>query len=295
MNLRLPAISAILVLIVMVVPVSAHHSVQAQFDLNKPITLTGKVTKVEWINPHSYLLMEVSDDKGNVKKWAFEMAGPGALRKSGLSRADRGGLKAGDVVTINRRMDPNKPIYKPEFWEKVQQLDQNGNNADPSFGCMPAGVPRMGPPAKIVQTPTELLFFYISAGAQGWGDQYRIIPIDGRQHTPLDQLDGTWKGESIGHWEGDTMVIDTIGFNDISWLDIGGYLHSENLHVIERLRREGDTLTWQVTVEDPDVLIKPWVTNPRVLRLNPDPKAVLEESLPCSERDLEHLVTKEHH
>ncbi len=197
--------------------------------------------------------------------------------------------------TIIRRMDPNKPLYKPQFWEKVQQFDQNGNNADPSFGCMPAGVPRMGPPAKIVQTPAELLFFYISAGAQGWGDQYRVIPIDGRQHTPLDQLDGTWKGESIGHWEGDTMVIDTIGFNDISWLDIGGYLHSENLHVIERLRREGDTLTWQVTVEDPDVLIKPWVMNPRVLRLNPDPKAVLEESLPCSERDLEHLVTKEHH
>jgi len=101
MNLRLPAISAILVLIVIVAPLLAHHSVQAQFDLNKPITLTGKITKVEWINPHSYLLMEVSDDKGNVKRWAFEMAGPGALRKSGLSRADRGGLKAGDVVTVN--------------------------------------------------------------------------------------------------------------------------------------------------------------------------------------------------
>src|ERR1700720_2754873 len=51
-----------------------------------------------------------------------------------------------------RRADPNKPLYKPEFWEKVQQLDQNENTADPSFGCMPAGVPRMGPPDKIVQT-----------------------------------------------------------------------------------------------------------------------------------------------
>ena len=113
--------------------------------------------------------------------------------------------------------------------------------------------------------------------------------------TPLDQLDGTWKGESIGHWEGITMVIDTIGFNDISWLDIGGYFHSENMHVIERIRRDGNTLTWQATVEDPDVLIKPWTMNPRVLRLNPDPKAVLEETLPCSERDLSHLVNKEHH
>src|SRR5262245_11788147 len=51
-----------------------------------------------------------------------------------------------------RRADPNKPLYKPQFWDKVQKLDQNGNKEDPSYGCMPAGVPRMGPPSKIVQT-----------------------------------------------------------------------------------------------------------------------------------------------
>ena len=79
----------------------AHHSVQAEFDLNKPLTMTGVVTKVEWINPHSYLYLDVKDENGNVKHWAFEMAGPGALRRAGLSRADRGGLKAGDTVTVN--------------------------------------------------------------------------------------------------------------------------------------------------------------------------------------------------
>jgi uncharacterized protein DUF6152 len=83
------------------VPVLAHHSVQAEFDLKKPLTITGVVTKVEWINPHSYLYLDVKDDSGNVKHWAFEMAGPGALRRAGLSRADRGGLKAGDTVTVN--------------------------------------------------------------------------------------------------------------------------------------------------------------------------------------------------
>jgi hypothetical protein len=194
-----------------------------------------------------------------------------------------------------RRSDPNKPLYKPEFWEKVQKLDQDGNNADPSFGCMPAGVPRMGPPAKIVQTPTEMVFLYISGGAQGQGDTYRVIPTDGRAHTPLDDLDGTWKGESIGHWEGDTLVVDSIGFNDTSWLDITGYFHSENMHVVERMHRDGDTLTWQATVDDPDVLIRPWVMSTRTLKLNPDPKATLAETLPCVERDLSHLVTKEHH
>src|SRR5437588_3879226 len=134
-----------------------------------------------------------------------------------------------------RRSDPNKPLYKPEFWEKVQKLDQDGNNADPSFGCMPAGVPRMGPPAKIVQTPAEIVFLYIAGGAQGQGDSYRVIPTDGRAHTPLDDLDGTWKGESIGHWEGETFAVETIGFTDASWLDITGYFHSENMHVVERM------------------------------------------------------------
>jgi hypothetical protein len=83
------------------VPLFAHHSVQAQFDLDKPIQLSGTVTKVEWINPHSYLFIDVKDSAGNVKHWAFEMAGPGALRKAGLSRADRGGLKPGDMITVN--------------------------------------------------------------------------------------------------------------------------------------------------------------------------------------------------
>ena len=101
MNLRLAASLAILIFDVSVVPVAAHHSVQAEFDLQKPITVTGKVTKVEWINPHSYLYMDVNDDKGNVKRWSFEMAGPGALRRAGLSRSDRGGLKAGDTITVN--------------------------------------------------------------------------------------------------------------------------------------------------------------------------------------------------
>lgn len=194
-----------------------------------------------------------------------------------------------------RRSNPNKPIYRPEFWEKVQKFDQNGNTEDPSYGCMPGGVPRIGPPAKIIQTPAEAVFLYVTPPAQGWGDAYRVIPTDGRQHTPLQELDGTWKGESVGHWDGDTLVVDTIGFNDTSWLDIGGYFHSENMHVIERLRREGNTMTWQATVEDPDVLLKPWVMNQRVLGINNDPKAGLVESLPCVERDLSHLVNKEHH
>ena len=224
----------------------------------------------------------------------------GAVNQRVLSDGERPGLflaaREGTLVNFERdnallrRMDPNKPVYKPEFWEKVQKLDQSGNSEDPSYSCLPLGLPRMGPPMKIVQTANEIIFLYT-----GIQDTYRVIPMDGRPHTPIDQLDGTWKGEALGHWEDDTLVVDTIGFNDTSWLDIGGYFHSENMHIIERLRPDGDSLIWQATVDDPDVLIKPWVMNPRVLKRNSDPKAVLEETLPCSERDLSHLVTKEHH
>ena len=79
----------------------AHHSVQAQFDIHKTFTVSGTVAKVEWINPHSYLTINVAGSDGKAQKWAFELGGPGALRRAGMSREDRGGLKPGDEVTAS--------------------------------------------------------------------------------------------------------------------------------------------------------------------------------------------------
>jgi len=81
-------------------PLSAHHSIQAQFDINKHVTVSGSIAKVEFINPHSYLPVNVKDADGKIIKWAFEMAAAAQLRARGMSRADRGGLKPGDEVTI---------------------------------------------------------------------------------------------------------------------------------------------------------------------------------------------------
>jgi hypothetical protein len=78
----------------------AHHSVQSVFDIHKTITVTGTIAKVEWINPHSYITVNAKDASGNVQKWGFELGAQAALRRSGLSRADRGGIKPGDEVTI---------------------------------------------------------------------------------------------------------------------------------------------------------------------------------------------------
>ncbi|PYR96794.1 MAG: hypothetical protein DMG15_10440 [Acidobacteria bacterium] len=86
--------------LVVAAPVSAHHSVQAQFDIHKSVSISGTVAKIEWINPHSYLTVNVKDAEGKVQKWAFELGGANALRRAGLSRADRGGIKPGDQVTV---------------------------------------------------------------------------------------------------------------------------------------------------------------------------------------------------
>ena len=81
-------------------PVWAHHSVQAQFDIHKSVSVSGTVAKIEWINPHSYLTVNVKDTDGKVQKWAFELGGAASLRRAGMSRADRGGLKPGDQITV---------------------------------------------------------------------------------------------------------------------------------------------------------------------------------------------------
>lgn len=201
------------------------------------------------------------------------------------------------AASLLRRVGANRPVYKPEYWQMVKDLDHNSNEEDPSNNCMPAGIPRGGIPSYIGQFPTYLIFIYPGQGGLiATQTMYRMIPVDGRKHTPLQELDGTYTGEGIGHWEGDTLVVDTWGFTSNTWFDqIGGYFHSENMHVIERFRRDGNTLTWTATVHDPDVLLEPWTSTPRVALLNPQPHALLPESLPCSERDLSHIVTKEHH
>jgi hypothetical protein len=78
-------------------PVRAHHSFQAEFDIEKPMTLKGVVTKVEWINPHVYVHLDVKDERGNVANWAFETLGPGRMRAEGMSKQSFG---VGKMVTL---------------------------------------------------------------------------------------------------------------------------------------------------------------------------------------------------
>ena len=183
--------------------------------------------------------------------------------------------------------EPNKPPYKPELLSKVQLLSDKRQFDDPSFYCKPLGVPRMGAPSQIVQTSGLVVLLY-----QG-RNTFRTIPTNGRPHNP--DADDTWMGDAVARWEGDTLVIDTTHLIEDSWLGADGWFHSPNMHVVERLSRRGDTLTWNATVEDPGVFTKPWEMTPRTIRLNPDPKALLEEDPPCLEQDGPHIVTDDHH
>src|SRR5689334_17486979 len=104
---------------------------------------------------------------------------------------------------------------------------------DPEARCLPPGVPRMSTtpyPWTIVQTPQQIVIVY-EGGAHIW----RKIFMDGRTHDP--KVEYTWLGDSIGHWEGDTLVVETVGQNDLTWLDEGGTPHSAEMKVTERIRR----------------------------------------------------------
>jgi len=79
---------------------AAHHALQAVFDTNKWVSVSGPIDKVEWINPHSYISLDVTGKDGKTQRWAWEFGGTGVLHQSGMSRADRGGLKPGDPITV---------------------------------------------------------------------------------------------------------------------------------------------------------------------------------------------------
>jgi len=123
---------------------------------------------------------------------------------------------------------------------------------DPEAKCYLPGVPRanyMGQPFQILQSTKAIFMAYQYAGAT------RDILLKDPGPAPID----SWMGQSVGKWEGDTLVVDVTGFNDSSWLDRAGNFHSDKLHVVERWTRTGaNTLNYEATIEDPNVFTRPW-------------------------------------
>jgi hypothetical protein len=124
--------------------------------------------------------------------------------------------------------------------------------------CLPPGVPRImfqARPFEIVQTSGRILFLY-----EGGGHVWRQIWTDGRAQPKDPNPD--WLGHSIGHWEGATLIVDSAGFNDKTWLDDAGHPHTEQLHVMERFTRaRPNTLRYDITIDDPGAYTRPWTAN----------------------------------
>ena len=160
-------------------------------------------------------------------------------------------------------------LYKPEYWDKVQQLDMWTNKEDPVMTCQPLGLPRQGPPRRIFQTGHDITFLYGQFPDAGGGmPEFRVIPIDGRKHGENAEFSAKYFGDTVGHWEGDTLVLDSIGFIDTTWIGRGGYFHTDQMHILEKFRREGDAIFYDLTLEDPEVLVEPLVMPTRILRRN---------------------------
>src|SRR5881396_3237710 len=174
------------------------------------------------------------------------------------------------------RFGPSRPNYKPEFWDKIQELDQWTNKYDPIMTCQPMGLPREGTPRRIFQTANDITMLYTTSDYGGGNREFRSIPTDGRKHDPKKALAATYNGYTVGRWEGDTLVLDSISFVDTTWFGRGGFFHSSDMHVVEKFTRKGDENLYDVTVEDPEVLVEPWVLPTRTLRRNANPDAGLQ-------------------
>jgi hypothetical protein len=141
-------------------------------------------------------------------------------------------------------------------------IDHQGT--DPYLSCYPPGVPRIlliPFPVEIIQTRARVLMLF------EYDHFVRQIYTDGREH-PKD-TDPTWMGNSIGNWDSDTLVVDTVGFNDKTWLDMLGLPHSEALHLVERIRRvDHETLQDDIVIDDPRTFAKPWNVQ-KIFKLRP--------------------------
>jgi len=200
-----------------------------------------------------------------------------------------------ELYSPSRFGNLGRPIYKPQYWDKVQELDMWTNKNDPVMTCQPLGVPREGPPRRIYQTAKDVTFLYTGGDAGGGYGEYRVIPTDNRKHDPNRQ-DTSYLGYTVGRWEGDTLVLDSINFVDTTWLGRGGFFHSDQMHVIERFTRQGDALLYDVTVEDPEVLAEPYVYPTRVVRANPNPDAgLIAERGNCEVYELEDITSQIRH
>lgn len=159
------------------------------------------------------------------------------------------------VHSADRHVDvPFLPWSLKLFNERVETIAKD----DPEAQCLPVGVPRymFDPYAfQMIQLPDRVVFLF-----EGDNYPWRVVRLEPATHPK--EPNPTWLGDAVGHYEGDTLVVDVVGFNDKAWLDQAGHPQTEKLHIIERYTRTDSlTLKYEVTIDDPGAYARPWTTS----------------------------------
>lgn len=341
------SVSVVLVVLMgLGIPAFGHHEITAKFDPERPVSMTGVVTKLDWLNPHAHIFMDVTQG-AELRNWAVELESPIDLEQAGWNRES---LTPGDEITVEGmaardgsrqlwgesvsmaatgravfdtvgtgptsaaasrptpRWPDGQPRLGPEpgetgYWANPSatslmetgvdvEVDEHGLLADIADAsrvapfqpwalelyetrqrtnlasdpmylyCIPQGGPRQFQLPYGIQfvedRSRERVFVLLGAGNRNW----RLIYTDGREQVGDvggDDDNPIYFGRAVASWEGDTFVIDTIGFNERFWFSSGGLPHTDDLHLIERFTRtDFNTLNYQVTIDDPGAYTRPW-------------------------------------
>jgi len=259
-------------------------SMRATFRLFLVAALAVLSVKAQWLNYPTPGIPRTPDGKPN-------LAAPAPKTADG--KPDLSGLwVVGDntqFMDLTAGQKGEEVPYQPWARALAESRQKDLHKDDPLALCLPPGVPRVNTnvfhPFKILQLPRELVILYETSA----NDVFREVFTDGRP-LPKDPQP-SWKGYSVGKWEGDTMVVDSTGFNDRGWIDTEkGRPQTEALHVTERFRRKDfGNLEIGITIDDPKAYTKPWSSK---LNLHLVPDSELLETVCENQRGIEHLLGK---
>ncbi|HEX5227455.1 MAG TPA: carboxypeptidase-like regulatory domain-containing protein [Bryobacteraceae bacterium] len=223
---------------------------------------------------------------GDGREFRVQLTSPHDAPSGPAPRTADGKPDLTGVWYAQRTIDPGKPEPLPWAQKLLAERAANNGKDAPGARCLPRGITNAGAlfPFKLVQTAALLVMLF-----EDDIPSHRQVFLDGRRH-PADP-NPQWMGHSVGYWEGDTLVIDTVGFDDRSWLDTAGHPHTEKMHVIERFRRPDlGHLQIEFTIDDPETYAKPWKIE-RAAEL--DTTGDIGEYV-CTEdeKDVQHMVGK---
>jgi len=241
--------------------------------------LVAKPTAAQWIYR--------APDAPRTASGAVNLSAPAPRTSSGT--IDLSGVWQTDVkynFNLAADLKPEDVPMLPSARALYEARQDNLGKDDPDGFCLPPGIPRVNGvpfPTKIIQTPTVIVMLYETRTT------FRQVFLDSHAVAPDPQP--TWMGYSTGRWDGDTLVVTTVGFNDKTWLDDAGHPHSEAMRVTERIRRpDFGHLVVEITIDDPKSYARPWTVT-QEFRLDPD-NELLEYSCNENNRYPDRLVGK---